>query len=177
MKKNKSQNITYKKIHYWLTYFRTLTYKPFLKYLGTKVVIENNFNCWGMKNSEIGSYSYINHDVEIDAQYNMVTIGKEVMIGSHVYIGTINHGHQDFDKPMSRQSSISGKVAIKDDVWIGTKAIILPGITIGRVAIIGAGAVVTKDVPQYAIVGDIPAKIIKYRFNKQIIKKALKMQN
>lgn len=62
-----------------------------------------------------------------------------------------------------------GDINIKDDVWIGANAIILSGVTIGQGAIIGAGAVVTKDVPPYAIVGGNPAKVIKYRFNKDII--------
>jgi acetyltransferase-like isoleucine patch superfamily enzyme len=56
-------------------------------------------------------------------------------------------------------------VVIEDDVWIGTRAIILHGVTIGRGAIIGAGAVVTKNVPPYAIVGGVPAKIIKFRWD------------
>lgn len=58
------------------------------------------------------------------------------------------------------------KVTIKDDVWIGTRAIILPGITVGKGAIIGAGSVVTKDVPDYAIVGGAPARVLKYRLTE-----------
>ena len=55
------------------------------------------------------------------------------------------------------------KVTIGNDVWIGMRSIIMPGVTIGNGAVIGAGAVVTKDVPDYAIVGGVPAKVIKYR--------------
>ena len=58
------------------------------------------------------------------------------------------------------------KVTIGNDVWIGTRVIILPGVTVGNGVIIGAGAVVTKDVPDMAIVGGVPAKIIKYRGKK-----------
>ena len=54
-------------------------------------------------------------------------------------------------------------VIIGDDVWIGGRVIILPGVTIGNGAIVGAGAVVTRDVPEYAIVGGVPAKVIKMR--------------
>ena len=61
------------------------------------------------------------------------------------------------------------KVMVGNDVWIGTRAIIMGGVTIGDGAVIGAGAVVTKDVPPYAIVGGVPAKIIRYRFSEDII--------
>ena len=68
------------------------------------------------------------------------------------------------------------KVIIKNDVWIGANSVIMPNITIGNGAIIGAGAVVTKDVPDYAIVAGVPAKIIKYRFSQDIIDRLLILQ-
>lgn len=63
------------------------------------------------------------------------------------------------------------QVQIGNDVWIGTGAILLDGVTIGNGAIVAAGAVVNKDVPPYAVVGGVPAKIIKYRFSEEIVKK------
>lgn len=63
---------------------------------------------------------------------------------------------------------------IGDDVWIGTRAIIMPGVTIGNGAVVGAGAVVTRDVPPYAIVGGVPAKVIRYRFDIDTIGKLTK---
>ena len=65
---------------------------------------------------------------------------------------------------------------IGNDVWIATHVIIKDGITIGDGAIIGAGAVVVKDVPPYAVVGGVPAKVIKYRFEQSIINKLLVLQ-
>ena len=67
-------------------------------------------------------------------------------------------------------------VEIGNDVWIGARATILEGITIGDGAVVAAGAIVTKDVPPYAIVGGVPAKIIKYRFDEETIQKLLKLK-
>jgi acetyltransferase-like isoleucine patch superfamily enzyme len=68
-----------------------------------------------------------------------------------------------------------GDIVVDDDVWIGYGATILSGVHIGQGAIVAAGAVVTKDVPPYAIVGGVPAKVIKYRFSEEIINELLKV--
>ncbi|MDE6871395.1 MAG: CatB-related O-acetyltransferase [Bacteroidales bacterium] len=68
------------------------------------------------------------------------------------------------------------QVTIGNDVWIGARAMILDGVCVGDGAVIGAGAVVTKDVPPYAIVGGVPAKIIKFRFAEPEILDMLKSQ-
>jgi len=68
-----------------------------------------------------------------------------------------------------------GLIIVEDDVWIGTRVIILSGIRIGQGAIIGAGSVVTKDVPPYAIVGGDPARVIKYRFDEETVKQLIKI--
>lgn len=68
-----------------------------------------------------------------------------------------------------------GNIVVNDDVWIGYGAIIMSGVHIGQGAIIAAGALITKDIPPYAIVGGVPAKIIKYRFKPEIIKELLKI--
>lgn len=159
------------------TYLRAMFYKLILKKMGTKVFIDKNLICSGGKNVEIGSNTYINHDVEIDGQYSSVRIGKNVMIAPYVYIGTKNYGYKDHKIPMCFQKYNTGKVEIGDDVWIGTKAIILPGVKINRGAIIAAGAVVTKNVPAFAIFGGVPAKVIKYRFDEKTLKKLLIKNN
>ncbi|NLK24601.1 MAG: CatB-related O-acetyltransferase [Clostridiales bacterium] len=68
-----------------------------------------------------------------------------------------------------------GDIIVRDDVWIGQRAIILSNVNIGQGAVIAAGSVVTKDVPPYAIVGGVPAKVIKYRFSPEMIKELLKI--
>ena len=68
-----------------------------------------------------------------------------------------------------------GDILLDDDVWIGYGSIIMSGVHIGQAAIVAAGAVVTKNVPPYAIVGGVPAKVIKYRFSEKMIKKLLEL--
>jgi tetrahydrodipicolinate N-succinyltransferase len=62
-----------------------------------------------------------------------------------------------------------GPIVVEDDVWIGTNAVILSGVTLGRGSVVAAGAVVGKDIPPYAIVGGVPAKVIKYRFPESVV--------
>jgi maltose O-acetyltransferase len=96
-----------------------------------------------------------------------VYIGDDVMMGPECIIYTANHRFDRIDIPMREQGFLDIKpVVIGNDVWIGGRVIILPGVRIGDGAIIGAGAVVSKDVPPYAIVGGVPAKVLKYRTNQ-----------
>jgi maltose O-acetyltransferase len=95
-----------------------------------------------------------------------LTIGNDVMMGPDVIILTQNHKFDDLSIPMNKQGYQKQEVIIGNDVWIGTRVIILSGISIGNGAIIAAGSIVTKDVPDFAIVGGNPARIIKYRLNE-----------
>ena len=96
---------------------------------------------------------------------NKVMFGPEVTIrgGNHTttYVGRFMVDVRDSDK---RPEDDKG-VVIEDDVWVGTRAILLHGVTVGRGAIVAAGAVVTRDVPPYAIVGGNPAKVIRFRWD------------
>ena len=95
-----------------------------------------------------------------------ITIGSDVIMGPDVVFITKSHKFDRLDIPMKRQgSSPCMRITVGDDVWIGARVIILPGVHISKGAIVGAGAVVTKDVPEYAIVGGNPAKVIKFRGN------------
>lgn len=120
------------------------------------------------KHCKIGQYTFINTNCTI----TKATIGNYCSIGSNVVIGP---GQHDLDRV-----SISGHfyhdgyeeltkepVTIGHDVWIGTYAIIMRGVNVGTGAVIGAGAIVTKNVPDYAVVVGVPAKVIKYRFNEE----------
>lgn len=96
---------------------------------------------------------------------NYIKIGNNLLTGKWVTITDNSHGETDYDSlqipPLVRSVTSKGPVTIGNNVWIGDKATILPGVTIGDGAVIAANAVVTKDVPAYCVVGGNPAKIIK----------------
>lgn len=93
-----------------------------------------------------------------------VSIGDNVMMGPECMIFSANHRYDRLDIPMCCQGNGETKpVVIEDDVWIGARVIILPGVRIGTGSVIGAGSVVTHDVEPYSIVGGNPAKLIRYR--------------
>lgn len=116
-------------------------------------------------NIEIGEGCLINHNNVLQAGKvdGKIKIGNYVHTGANVMIIAFNHAFDTREIPTIKQDYYDADVIIGDDVWIGGGAIILAGVTIGKGAIIAGGAVVNKDVPEYAIVGGVPAKILKYR--------------
>jgi len=91
-----------------------------------------------------------------------VTIGQDVLISGHVFITDHEHACDHLDLSALRFREVRSKpVVIEDGCWLGEGCAILKGVTVGKRAVVGAGAVVTKDVPPGAVVGGIPAKIIK----------------
>jgi galactoside O-acetyltransferase len=89
-----------------------------------------------------------------------ILVGNDVMVGPNVVMRASNHGSQRLDVPMWNQDHTGGTIEIGDDVWIGANAVIVPDVKIGSHAIIAAGAVVTRDVPEYAIAAGVPARTI-----------------
>lgn len=87
-----------------------------------------------------------------------VRIGRDTMIGAHTLITSVGHEWRRVDEPMRAQPLVLAPIVIEDDVWIGAHCSILPGVTIGRGAIVGAGSVVTHDVAPYSIVTGVPAR-------------------
>ena len=123
-------------------------------------------NCYvGQGNGlRIGHRSQLGHNARIDQH---VTIGDDVVMGPDVVIMTNHHAFENLDMPINQQGKLSIKpVVIGNDVWIGTRAIIMPGVYIGDQAVVGAGSVVTRDVPMKAIVGGNPARVIRTRGDK-----------
>lgn len=109
----------------------------------------------------VGDFTFIGALTEIDAALR-VTIGAHTLVAPGVFITDHSHNHRT-SLPIDEQGISSAPVAIGDDVWLGAKSIVLPGVTIGDGAIVGAGAVVTGDVAPGAIVAGVPARVIGRR--------------
>ncbi len=130
-------------------------------YAGKNINIEKGASFGDGSQIKIGDNSGIGINCRVTGN---VTIGDNVMMGPEVVILTKRHKFDRTDIPMIEQGHDEEKpVTIGNDVWIGTRSIILPGVSIGTGAIIGAGAIVTKDVPEYAIACGNPAQVKKYR--------------
>jgi len=109
----------------------------------------------------IGDNSGIGHNCKLSSP---MKIGNNVMMGPDVTCMTRSHNFAEIDIPMCEQGETPRrKITIEDDVWIGARVIIMPGVTIGTGSIVGSCSVVTKDVQPFSIVGGVPAKIIRYR--------------
>ena len=131
-----------------------------------------------------GNFTYGTINIVSTNAGSKVTIGHFCSISDNVKF-IINNDHPTdhistypfktrilHDKP---EAISKGDIVVQDDVWIGLNATIMSGVQIGQGAIVAAGAVVTRDVPPYAIVGGVPAKLIKYRFEQEVVDKLLRI--
>jgi acetyltransferase-like isoleucine patch superfamily enzyme len=141
---------------------------PHLMHIGSDVVLGED--AWLNAKDDRGTHqptlviedgAYIGRFVQINA-WRHVSIGRQVLIGDRVFISDADHNYRDEQLPIKVQGDrFVGEVSLMDGCWIGTGAAILPGVTIGRNAVVAANAVVTQDVPDRTVVGGIPARQIK----------------
>lgn len=140
---------------------RLFLIKRVIKKAGKNVYIGMGLDLRGAKcHIVIGDNSFINRKVLLDGR-GKIEIGNNVDIGQETNIWTVEHDPNDNDHNVT-----INEVKIEDYVWIATRVTILPGVRIGKGAIIAAGSVVTKDVPPMTIVGGVPARFIRNRKNQ-----------
>lgn len=151
-------------------------YISMLKAHGQNVHIGKNCDItW--RNVSVGNNVYLGTDTRIMSTRAEVMIHNNVMFGPRVTIITGNHRYDIVGRTMSsitdkeKRPSDDQNVVVESDVWIGANALILKGVRISTGSIIAAGACVTRDVPEYSIVGGVPAKVIGYRFTESDIVK------
>jgi acetyltransferase-like isoleucine patch superfamily enzyme len=128
----------------------------------------------------IGKYSYVNSGM----LWGNISIGRYCSIGYNVIIAPPDHPasyfstYDDFykDKDYCRRILPLKRTVIGNDVFVGANVVIRRGVRVGDGAIVGAGAVVVKDVPAYSVVGGVPARVIKYRFDVETIRKLLQLE-
>lgn len=135
--------------------------------VGEYVHVDIDFHCEYGKNIHVGNNVIINMNCTF-VDNNRIDIGNRVLIASDVKMYTATHStdpavrnHSDNPNPAFWCNTYSKPICIEDEVWIGGGAILLPGVTIGKGSVVGAGAVVTKDIPPYSVAVGNPARVIK----------------
>jgi acetyltransferase-like isoleucine patch superfamily enzyme len=175
--------LTYPLSYFWGRIYHTASLKGKIKNLDISVICDGHIRVTGTSNIAIGSRCRIGSDVELRTvedgyislgddirinrgctitSYSKISIGNFTIIGEYSSIRDANHGMSK-DEPMRYQPHSFSPIKIGNDVWIGRGCCILPGVSIGDGAVIGANSVVTKDIPAYVIAAGSPAAILKER--------------
>lgn len=132
-----------------------------IKHKNKKIYIGKNLVCSNLNMIQFGEYNHIEDSAKIYG-YGKLILSDNIIIGPNLCALTSVHNYEDKYLPYGGNDLV-GDIIIKENVWIGINVTILPGVTINEGAVIGAGSVVTKDVPKCAIVAGNPARVIKYR--------------
>jgi galactoside O-acetyltransferase len=165
---------------------RTLVYSKRLKHLGPGSRFATGFTVTDPENISIGERFHVmrnsclyangngrinigdrvslNSNVCIDsAERGEIEIGSDVLMGPNVVIRASDHRFGDVDRPVNQQGHSGGRIVIENDVWLGGNVVVVAGVTIGAHSVIGAGAVVTRDIDPYSIAIGIPARAVGHR--------------
>lgn len=147
------------KFYYWVRYQLV---KKILNECGQKIVVKNKCYFGNGSRLKVGDYTQLGQNARLTGE---ISLGSYIMMGPDVIIMAVTHDVSDLSKNMidPTNPSIEDPVVIGDNVWIGTRVIILPGVTIGKNSIVGSGAVVTKSFPENSVIGGVPAKLLKTR--------------
>lgn len=164
---------------------RYFLYKKLFKKVNGIFIIGKHVNIMGFENIEIGRNTYfadytqvfahdkgailigdnfgINYNSQLGASFGKIVIGNNCAIASNCVLRASNHTFENPDIPFREQGHTYSEIILEDDVWIASNCVITANTKIGKSSIIGAGAVVTKDVEPYSIMGGVPSKLIKKR--------------
>jgi len=141
--------------------FRYFLVKNIIKHCGKDVIVKNKAYFGNGSRLSVSDRSQIGQNCRLSGD---IILGSDVLMGPDVIIMATSHAYERTDIPINKQGEAEEKpIIIGNDVWIGTRVIILPGVTIGDHSIIAAGSVVTHNIDAYSIVGGVPAKLIRKR--------------
>ena len=147
--------------------------RPLFKSHGKNFIFEPRGSFYTFRTISVGDDVYIGPFARLVSSESTITIGNKVMFGPDVIIMGGDHNMSQigiFSRDVHEKLPENDlPIIIEDDVWVGARAIILKGVTIGRGAIVAAGSVVTKNVPPYSIVAGVPAKVARWRWDEQTI--------
>ena len=146
----------------WCVALRGWLYRPFFASVGKHLRVHDNVLIKYPDEITLGDHVTVNPGC-ILAGKGGLAIGSEAMIGAGTKIVTTSHVSASTEIPMRQQGMVTSPVVIADDVWFGFDVKVLPGATIGRGAIIGAGAVVTGEIPAWSVAAGVPARVVSRR--------------
>ncbi len=140
---------------------RRFLVKRIVKKCGERVFVKDHCYFGNGERLTIGNRTQLGQNAKLGGE---IILGDDILMGPDIVIMATAHAFDRIDIPINQQGAAKEEpVKIGNDVWIGTRAIIMPGVEIGDHCIIASGAVVTKSFPKYCIIGGVPAKVIKMR--------------
>jgi maltose O-acetyltransferase len=145
----------------WGAVVRRWLYRPFFASVGRGLTVHDNVTIKYPDEIRLGHHVTINTGCFV-VGLGGLSIGNDVMLGAGTKIVTTSHGRST-DLPMQRQQLETRPIVIEDDVWFGFDVKVLPGVVIRKGAVLGAGSVVTREIPAFVIAAGIPAKVVKSR--------------